>query len=68
MGVPLEALSTKPITPPGVFTGINYIHITPFLDFGKKRGSVFQGFPTPFPLDLVGYLDFPLEDSVNARA
>ena len=42
MAVPLEALSTKPVTLSGVFTGVT--HIVSFLsDFGKKRGIL----PTP---------------------
>jgi len=31
------------------------------LIFGKKRGSVIFGFPTPFPLVLVGYSVFAVE-------
>ena len=30
-------------------------------DFGKKRGSVLLGFPTPFPLVLPGYSVFAVE-------
>ena len=48
-----------PIALPGVLAPVNYVHLPPFCPtLAKRGGSVLLGFPTPFPLVLMGLFSF----------